>query len=450
MADPTPDPLPRFRMTSLLRRSPAAAFVLSGNGRLRYANAAWERLTGRSLAKFRGTRVSSTRESASPLWRTLGPPAEVWAGQTITVRRPPPDTEFGPPWWDVSFLPVPGTGRPVAIVGTITVVGERPARGEYREPAAIAALRQQNAATYSFDLLNGRSAAAEKLLQQARHVAGLTVPVWLIGGPGAGKTTFARIVHHNGPFREKAFVKLDAARLEPYLADGLLFGKGGLLAGKAVGTVYLAQPAAWPRDLQDKVACYFHENRPAGPRLICGSESPASHEHTKGRLITRFHTGLSVLEIRIPPLHERPADLAHYVERLLPRFVGPSNNRSVDVEELVTPLAAYPWPGNVRELADVIATAVATAADGPIEPTHLPRRVREHHLIVRDPRPPAGHEWSLDELLETTERRLIGRAVRDARGSLSAAAERLGIPRTRLGRRLEALGLSPDGRSDTP
>ena len=421
-------------------------FVLSANGRLRYANPAWERLTGRALAKLRGTRVSATRQSASPLWRSLGPPEDVWAGRATTVRRPLPDADVGPPWWDVSYLPVPGEGRPLAVIGTVHVAGELPARGDYREPAAVAALRQRTGTGFALDRLQGRSVAADRLLDQARHAASSTAPVWLVGEPGSGKATLARIIHANGPGRDRAFVGIDAATLEAYLADGLLFGKGGLLTSRVVGTLYLARPAGWSRDLQQRIADHFTLASANGPRLICGSPTTTADDFAGGRLIAAFHTRLSVVEIRVPPLRERPEDLKSVVDQLLPRFDSPSGQFVQTAEGLFDALTAYPWPGNIRELDDVLATAVDAAGDTPVGPGHLPRRIREHALIAHDPRPPAGREWALDELLEAVERRLIGQAVRDARGSQAAAAERLGIPRARLGRRIDALGIEADGR----
>ena len=128
-AEPTPKPRePKWR--SLFRRSRSAVFVLSGTRRLRYANPAWEAATGIPLAKVRGTKFSESRTPASPLWVALAPPPEVWRGESARVRRAAPGAEHGPPWWDVSYLPLRGSGDKIlGVVGTLEIAGDAPPRG---------------------------------------------------------------------------------------------------------------------------------------------------------------------------------------------------------------------------------------------------------------------------------------------------------------------------------
>ena len=257
MADPPDPPVPRFAWRTLFRRSRTAVFVVSGNRRLRYANPAWEKLTGESFAKLRGMRVSA-RKSAMALGNALAPPPEVWAGREAHVRHAAPDATLGPPWWDLTFLPLmgDGDGRVLGVVGLLSVVGAVKPLPRVRMPAEVAAERAAHAGRFTFDLLAGASAVSQRMTSQARAAAIGEVPVWVIGEPGSGKETLARVIHHNSPRRERAFVALTCGGVQPYLIEGMLFGKGGLANGPHAGTLYLKHPAELVRPLQDRILAW--------------------------------------------------------------------------------------------------------------------------------------------------------------------------------------------------
>ncbi len=441
-AEPAPAPgdRPRFPWRAFFHKATAAVFVVGPSRRLRYANPAWEKLTGKPLAKVRGMRVSA-RRSASPLGRALAAPPEAWAGQTAHARRPVPPADAGPPWWDVTFVPLPGDGRMLGVIGLVTPAGEPRGRGGPKVSAAVADLRRAHAAGFPFELFAGPSPASERLVAQARLAAQVTAPLWVVGEPGAGKETLARVVHHNGPAREKAFLGLDCAGLQPALVEGLLFGKSGLAGSGRLGTVYLKDPAALPLNVQDRIAGLFTADRSNLPRLVCGSARTAAEESRGGRLIPPFHTALSVLELRVPPLRERPDDLPALADRLLDRFSTPAGGKAALADDVWPVLRSHAWPGNLRELADVLGQAARRAGDGPVTRDHLPRYVREKHLIASDPLPGAGRTWTLDGVLEAVEKRLIELALRKTGNSQTEAAELLGVFRARLWRRMEALAI---------
>lgn len=418
----TPPPS-RFAWRTLFARSRTAVFVVGGDRKLRYANPAWEQLTGKTLSVVRGSKFSAVRKSASP----LAPPPEVWAGQFARVRRAAPGRTDGPPWWDLTFVPLLGDGdhRVLAVVGTLTVVGVAPSLPRVKVPEQLAALRATHADFYTFDRLGGPSPTSERLVSQVRAAAIGEMPVWLTGEAGTGKETVARTIHHNGPRRERAFVGLVCGGLQPYLIDGLLFGKGGAAGGRVVGTLYLKNPHELPPAAQAKVLAWC--DGAAGPRLICGATTPAAELVAGGKLARPFHTRFAAFEITVPPLRTRLDDLPRLVDLL----GGP--RPSADV---LTMLKAYTWPGNLRELADVLAKADG----GPLTKDRLPRVIRERHLIASlPPAPPPPPK--LDDVLAEVERRLIVIALAEADGNQTLAADRLGVPRGRLVRRMAALGL---------
>ena len=424
-AQPEPTSKPReLAWRTLFERSHTAVFVLNSRRQLRYANPAWEAATSADFASLRGTKFSETRSSASPLWAVLAPPREVWRGESARVRRPAPGNEHGPPWWDLTYVSLRGGGdRILGVVGTLEVIGQPPPRGAVKLPAIFETLRHRRAQEFTFDLLAGDSPVLERLKSQLRWAAEHRAPTWLVGETGTGKESLARAMHGS---RDGRFVALECSGLQPYVLEGLLFGKGGLIPARSVGTLYLKNPSKLPRDLQTRIA------GAEVPHLICGSPRPVTAQVASGVLIPQFQTHLATVEVRIPPLRERLGEL--------PRFLGRIHSTTAG-EEVLRVLRAYAWPGNFHELGGVWHDAVRRAAGGEVLPEHLPRFVRESYLIESSAgamRTPLG----LDAVLEAVERRMIRRALSQSKGHQAEAAAKLGIFRTRLARRLEALKIA--------
>ena len=427
--EPTPKPRD-LKWSTLFGRSRSAIFVLNSRRQLRYANSAWESATGASLTKLRGTQFSETRTSTSPLWATLAPPREVWRGESARVRRPAPGTEFGPPWWDIAYMPLRGTGDLIlGVVAVLEIVGTVAPRGAAKLPAIFETLRHRRAAEFTFDLLNAASPVHQRLQGQLRWAAEQRVPTWLIGERGTGQETLAKVMHGAGRQRETRFVGLECTGLQPYLLEGLLFGKGGLATGRSTGTLFLKNSASLPRDLQTRIAEWG--TSATGPHMVSGSSHPVAHDVAAGRLIPKFQTDLATLEVRIPPLRERLDELPKMLARI-------AQDRSAPSEAVLKVLRSYSWPGNFHELASVWHDAWHRAAGSALAPEHLPRFLRERFLIESSP----GHlrqQPGLDTILESVERRMILRALAQCGGRQSDAAAKLGLVRARLSRRMDAL-----------
>lgn len=427
-----------FPWRAFFQQSTTPIFVLGKGRRLRFANTAWEKLTGLKLADALGM-VCSTRRHSTPLAAALAPTSQAENGKPDSARRVTPTGRGGPPWWDVTFTPLAGTDGPVGIVGFITVVGESAPLAVRRIPPSVAALRDQHARAFTLDLFAGSSPATERFLGQLRHTAESHAPIWLVGEPGSGKETAARVIHHTGPRRDKAFFGITCAGLQPSLIESLLFGHGGLMGTGHIGTIYLKDPAALPRDMQQKLADFFGEGKPGIPRLVSGSTRTAREAVETGQLVPDFHTELSVVELRVPPLRDRFADLSRLTAHFLP---------DVTVESAVFDvLRSQPWAGNLRELALTLASAAIAAGGGPIKTEHLPWELRVRAGIEASP--PKPRPLTLDPLLEIVERRLIELAMARSQGNATKAAELLGIFRTRLSRRLEALGINRTDENKT-
>ncbi len=416
-----------FGWRAFFQQSATPVFVVGKGGRLRFANAAWEKLVGVKLADALGM-VCTSRRSSTLLQAALAPTAEAMAGRADRTRRSAPPHRKGPPWWDVTFVPLQSDEGIYGVVGVISVVGEPVPAAAKKVPPAVTTLRDEHARHFALDLLAGESLVSARLVTQARLAAQLNAPVWIVGEPGSGKETAARSIHHTGTHRDRAFVAIDCAGLQPYLVESLLFGHGGVGDSDTLGTVYLKEPAELPRDLQERLAERFVEK--PGVRLICGSTSTAADSVAAGKLVPVYQSALSAYEIRIPALRERLDDLPRLASRFVP-------DRLLDPTALAV-LRTHTWPGNLRELREVLTDAAALAPAGPIVRDQLPLELR---VQSESPRTTPASPLKLDAILEAVEKRLIELALRKGAGNQTDAAAILGVFRTRLARRIEALGV---------
>lgn len=415
---------PRLRWPSLFQECTAPLFILNRSNRLRFVNAAWEKLTGENSADVLG-KACLRKGPTETLYRTLAPPSELTRKSMAIVRRPVPPHKNGPPWWDVTFLKLTDTEGHTGYLGVIDAIV--PAAGETTKTISlfIGSLRKKHSEQFGFDLFAGSTIVAEQFLARLKHAANDTSPVWIHGEAGSGKETSARVIHHNGIAQNRPFVKIDCVALQPYLIEAILFGTGGL--SSHIGTLFLKNPAAMPRDLQRKLSDWLL-NDASAPRLISSSRNSAALDVAAGSLRPEFATQLSVIEISPLPLRKRFDELPRCVERI----VSGSTPYSDNIHRV---LMAHRWPGNLRELRDALRLAGT-----PLLLENLPRYLREKTLAPETspkvPRP------SLDAILEAVEKKLITHAIEESQGNQTDAAQRLGIFRARLIRRIDALGLA--------
>jgi DNA-binding NtrC family response regulator len=354
-------------------------------------------------------------------------------GRTMMVRRPVPPGKLGPPWWDVTFIPLRDVEGLTGILGFVhaaTALAEPVVKGSLSE--GVIALRQRTATRFSFDLLQSECSAMQRIETQARLAASTRVPVWIIGEAGTGKETLARVIHFNGSTRDLTFLALDCRGLQPFLLRTMLFGIAGQ-ATTRLGTVYLKNPESLPRDLQTELLEWLEE-QDAPPRIISGSRDLTGESIRAGRIVEEFQISLNVLEIRMPPLRERLADFPNLMNSFFHRDVSEGSPMPATAPEVLHSLARHNWPGNLRELADTTREAANLAKGGQIEPGHLPLYLRAGAM------PPIERaSKKLDDVLEEVEARMIRLALKEAKGNKSEAADALGIPRPRLLRRIETL-----------
>jgi two-component system response regulator AtoC len=292
-----------------------------------------------------------------------------------------------------------------------------------------------------------------KLLQQAKQVAASDATVLITGETGSGKEMVARAVHHYSERRSRSWVDINCTALPENLLENELFGhergafsgadsaKQGLFELANHGTLFLDEIGDVDSRLQVKLlrildgAPYYRlggvKKVNVDVRLVTATNQNLKEAAEQGRFRSDLYHRLSQVRLTVPPLRDRPEDIAplamHFLEIQKP---GMRISR-----EAVEVLEGYPWPGNVRELRNVVIGAAVFAPRMEIVAEDLPQELRRSTFT--------SNLVSLNALGEA-ERAAITRVLEETRGHQVQAAERLGISRRTLQRRIKSFGLKID------
>lgn len=255
----------------------------------------------------------------------------------------------------------------------------------------------------------GGSAAMTRTMELVRRAAKSEAGVLILGETGAGKELAARAIHANSRRRGGPFVVVDCSNLTETLVESVLYGhvkgaftgahadRAGLVAEAHGGTLFLDEVGELPMGLQRSFLRVLQERRyrslgaarerESDFRLVAATNRDLSAMARAGEFRSDLLFRLRTVEVALPPLRERPEDLAmlaaHFAARCCERAGLPSKRLSPGVVEI---LAGYGWPGNVRELLHVMEAAVIEAGDDrALYPKHLPGHVRLGALDGAEP-----------------------------------------------------------------
>ena len=283
------------------------------------------------------------------------------------------------------------------------------------------------------------SDAMRRVVTLAVQIAKSDVSVLITGPNGAGKEKIAEIIHANSTRREAPFVKVNAGALPEQLLESELFGaEPGAFTGSSRlrigrfetangGTLFLDEIANLPLAGQAKLLRVLQsgeferlgssQTRRVDVRLLCATNADPREAISRGAFRQDLYFRLNVIEIAVPPLSRRRDDILPLADH----FLHGKKNLDSDARSA---LVAYDWPGNVRELQNRITRATVMAPTDTITREDL-----GFEIPGREPR---------DVPVEKKE---IETALLEAGGSVSRAAEALGVSRQALYRRMEKLGI---------
>ncbi len=321
-------------------------------------------------------------------------------------------------------------------------------------------LKQQVETKFGLESMIGGAMAMQEVFDTIKQVAPSRATVLISGESGTGKELAAHAIHNLSERDRAKFVAVHCAALSPQLLESELFGhERGAFTGAvekrigrfeqaAGGTLFLDEIGEIDAATQVKILRALDpgvfervgggQTIKADVRLIAATNRNLEKLVAEGKFRDDLFWRLNVVQVHMPPLRERPEDIAvlaaHFLKRSAEENKKPKRALS---NEAIQCLASYHWPGNVRELRAAIEHAVVLAAGTMITPRDLPPAVRESASQTGGARsvPSSGNQLNLHE----TEHRLILRALEDCKGNRTAAAKKLGISRRTLHRKIKVM-----------
>ncbi len=330
----------------------------------------------------------------------------------------------------------------------------------------------------------GQAPAMQEVFRAIGRLSQSNTTVMITGESGTGKELVARALHRHSPRAAGPFVAINTAAIPKDLLESELFGheRGSFTGAQALrrgrfeqaegGTLFLDEIGDMPADLQVRLLRVLAD----GEYYRVGGHSPlranvriiaATHQNLEERVrLNLFREDLmhrlNVVRLRLPPLRERPEDIAPLARHFLQK-----SGRDLAVEpkqladEALKALTLFPFPGNVRQLENICHWLTVMAPGQRVEVADLPPEVRE---LPRAPGEPGDFHWQHaldreltqalargernvgDRLEQEFEKTLIRRALAHTGGHRMEAAAWLGWGRNTLTRKIQELGLEAELR----
>lgn len=273
--------------------------------------------------------------------------------------------------------------------------------------------RQLQATDAASRMIYGRSRVSEDLRDRIRAVARSTAEVLIIGEPGTGIPKVAEVIHMLSAVAARPFQRIAAASATPEtLAEAFERAEGGSIFLNEVAGLSPASQFAL-LDLMDG---------DGAARVLTGTYLDLAIEAQSGRFLPDLYYKLDAMRLRIPPLRERPEDIAvlfrHYVAQACEQAALPEPEIS---ESVIARLMAQEWPGNARALMNAAMRFAMGLTDDETEPG-----------------------TGLAEQLARVERSLLEEALRRQGGNATLAAQALRVPRKTFYDKLARHGLRPE------
>jgi two-component system response regulator PilR (NtrC family) len=315
----------------------------------------------------------------------------------------------------------------------------------------------------SRDVLIGDSAPMRDIRGKIVKLARTQAPIFISGESGTGKDLVARLIHTKSPRADKPFVVVNCGAIPAELMESEFFGhkkgsftgavadKQGLFHAADGGTLFLDEVADLPLSLQVKLLRAIQEKsiRAVGAqtevrvdvRILSATHRNLADLVREGSFRQDLYYRINVIELNVPPLRERRADITALTDHLLARLAAANGIPAIRVSDrALQRLKEYDFPGNVRELENALERALALCDGATIEAEDLSLGqgavaapgVRPQHLDSGVP---------LDHYIDEMEKTAILEALERTRWNKTAAARNLGLTFRALRYRLKRLGL---------
>lgn len=338
-----------------------------------------------------------------------------------------------------------------------------------RSPQTVQRLVQQVVgaqARFTFDDLIGESSAMQAVMRQSRIAAKSNTPVLIQGEVGVGKELCAHAIHNGGVRANEPFVVFNCAAVpRTLLLDELLgyerqqdthntegrpgkleLALGGTLILEEISELTIEAQTSLLRAIETQSLIRMGGQRviPLDVRIIATTDHDLQIDVTEGRFRADLFYRLSVLSIHIPPLRMRGNDILMIIDRLLSNMNQHVGKQVILAPESLAALVAYPWPGNVRELETTLERLLHMTEKHILLLTDLPSAIVQHVSPIITASDLPSSPPRLYDRHAIAERDAILQAGRETAGHLGRTAQRLGVSRATLWRKMKLYGIQKE------
>jgi two-component system response regulator AtoC len=318
-------------------------------------------------------------------------------------------------------------------------------------------LKSELSERYRFSNIIGTSSKMNSIFQMMEKIARVDGTVLITGESGTGKELVARAIHFNSPRKDGPFVVVNCGAIPKDLIESEFFGhtKGAFTDAKTEktgkfelankGTIFLDEVGELSPEAQVKLLRALGEKEivkiggtktiPIDVRIIAATNQNLEEREKKGDFREDLYWRLAVLSLHLPPLREKKEDIPLLCEHLIQKYSQELNREIKGITDQAKEyLIHYSWPGNIRELESVIYEAIVLSDNILVEENNLPMRLKgteaEKEGVLFESDRPLNEE--IQSITEKVEKKLIKKALREAGGNKTKAAQKLGISRKTL------------------
>jgi PAS domain S-box-containing protein len=363
---------------------------------------------------------------------------------------------------DIGAVKVVTTAVPIMVEGTLNgVVSTFQEVKKIQEIEQKVRLKLSQAglvAKYTFNDIIGASKSIHDAVMAAKQYSLSDSTVVILGETGTGKEMFAQAIHNFSMRRGNAFVGVNCAAVPRNLLESELFGyvegaftgarkkgKIGLFELVHRGTIFLDEICEMDMEIQARLLRVIQEKEimrigddkivPVDVRIIAATNKSMREEMENGRFREDLFFRLNVLDLRIPPLRERRDDILALLESFSHKY-RLTISWQIIADLLEKDFHDYQWPGNIRELQNLVERIGVLYSGSNQESNNFRPILAEALQQSRKPSKNEGVYWQLGGTLEELEYQILRRVLEEEHFNKARTAERLGINRSTLHRKL--------------